>query len=75
MPSRNMSLEQGPLEPIGILALLESKFEIYSTSHYRELTTLSTLCKLQRDTKCSGLWLYYPLHVDSPWAGVCNLTR
>ena len=43
MPSRNMSLEQGPLEPIGVLALLESKFEIDSTSHYRESTTLKYL--------------------------------
>ena len=31
-----MSLEQGQLGPIGILALLESNFKVDSTSYYKE---------------------------------------
>ena len=37
---RNMSLEQEPLGSIGVLAPLESNFEIDSTSHYRESAAL-----------------------------------
>ena len=40
MSSRNISLDQGPLGPIGILAPLKSNFEIDSTSHYRETIAL-----------------------------------
>ena len=40
MSLRNMSSKQGPLGSIGVLAPLESNFEIDSTSHYRESTAL-----------------------------------
>ena len=40
MPTKNMSSEREPLGPIGILAPLESNFEIDSTFHYRESTAL-----------------------------------
>ena len=36
MPTRYMSLKQGPLGPIGILTPLESNSKVDSTSHYRE---------------------------------------
>ena len=54
MLTRYMSLEWGPLGPIGVLAPLKLNPEIDSTSHYRESTALQYLCKLQRDTKCLG---------------------
>ena len=47
MSSRNISLEWGPLGPVGVLDLLESNFEIESTSHNRESTALHTLYILQ----------------------------
>ena len=36
MPTRYMSLKQGPLGPIGVLALSESNSKVDSISHYRE---------------------------------------
>ena len=40
MSTRYMSLERGPLGPIGVLASSESSFEVDSTSHHRESTEL-----------------------------------
>ena len=40
MPTRYLSLERGPLGPIGVLAPLESNSEVDSTSHYQELGKL-----------------------------------
>ena len=38
-----MSLEWGPLESVVVLVSLKSNFEVDSTFHYRESTTLQYL--------------------------------
>ena len=40
MLTRYMNLEQGPLQPIGVLTPLEFNCKVDSTSHYRESTEL-----------------------------------
>ena len=40
MPTRYLSLEQGSLGSIGLLALSESNYEVDSTSYYQESTKL-----------------------------------
>ena len=47
MPTKNMSSEREPLGPIGILAPLESNFEIDSHSIIESQLHSNTLCILQ----------------------------
>ena len=65
MPTRNMSLEWGPLRPIRALAFSESNSEIDLTSHYKESTALQyTMYIIMRHQVLRSV-TYYPLHADS----------
>ena len=61
MSSRNMSLEQGPLKPIGVLASLKSNFDIGSKSHYRESIALQYLMYITMRNQVLRSVTYYPL--------------
>ena len=60
-----MSLNQGPLRPIGVPAPLESKSKIDSKSHYTESTELQYLMYITTRHQVLKSVTYYPLYADS----------
>ena len=74
MPTRNICWNRGPLGSIRVLAISESNFEIDSIFHYRESTTLQYPMYITMRHQVLKSVTYYPLHTDSPWTSVHNLT-
>ena len=60
-----MSLERGPLGPIGVLAPSESTSKIDSTSHYRKSTTFQYPIYITTINQVLKSMTYDPLHANS----------